>query len=72
MSTTTFANQYGLPCVIPEPGDTAADVISHCRSTGAVRRIDGIEYVVRLRDDVGPELWTEDSLRRSLAETPNA
>jgi hypothetical protein len=41
-------------------------VISHCRTTDAVRRLDGVEYVVQLRDDVGPELWTEESLRRSL------
>lgn len=65
MSTTTFSRQYGLPCVIPEPGDTAADILSHCCSTGAVRRLDGVEYVVQLRD-VGPELWTEGSLRLSL------
>ena len=24
------------------------------------------EYIVQLRDDVGPELWTEAALRRSL------
>lgn len=64
-----WSEQYQLPCIVVEnPNDIEADsVIGMCESIGAVRNVDGKEYVVELRD-VGPELWTEDALRRSLTQ----
>ncbi|MBW4722300.1 hypothetical protein [Saccharothrix obliqua] len=55
--------------MVAEPGDTAQQVIDRCRDVevDAVRRVDGEEPVVQLHD-VGPELWTEDALRRGWAE----
>lgn len=63
-----FAVQYGIPCVVAVEGARAADVIDECWRVGAVRTVDGEEFCVQLRADVGPELWTEESLRRSLPE----
>jgi len=62
----TSADQYGISCVVAEDGDTAQQVIDFCWEAGATRQIDGIEYCVQLRPEVGPELWTERALRRSL------
>lgn len=62
----THARQYDLPCVIADRTDPAQMVIDRCHTLGAVRKVDGIEYVVQLRPEVGPELWTDESLRDSL------
>lgn len=62
----THSRQYDLPCVIADRTEPAQMVIDRCHELGAVREIDGIEYVVQLRPEVGPELWTDESLRRSL------
>lgn len=61
-----FASQYNTPCVVVEDGDTAQQVIDRCWDAEAARDVDGVEFCVQLRPDVGPELWTERSLRRSL------
>jgi hypothetical protein len=66
VSATVYATQYQSLCLVPHPDDTADTIIQECRAVGAIRLVDGEEFVVQLRDDVGPELWTEDSLRRSL------
>lgn len=79
-----WSEQYRKPCVAPSPTDTADSVIAACRASGAVRfyrdesvTVDGQsvddggaleEFVIQLRDDVGPELWTEAALRRSLGK----
>ncbi|MFD5089375.1 hypothetical protein ACFWMR_02150 [Amycolatopsis thailandensis] len=62
-----YASQYEISCVVPEPGDTADEIIQGCRDDEAVRLVDGEEFCVELRADVGPELWTEESLRSSMA-----
>lgn len=62
-----FASQYSMPCVVADDGDTAQEVIDRCWEVEAVRtEFDGFEFCAQLRSDVGPELWTESSLRRSL------
>lgn len=66
---TQWSDQYEKPCVIPF-GDSADKVIEHCRKMGAIYYEDGPDdecFVVVLRRDIGPELWTEDTLRRSIA-----
>lgn len=65
-----WSDQYGIPCVSVESPDFAnADaLIAMCETIGAVRTVDGIEFCAELRDDVGPELWTEESLRRSVGK----
>lgn len=60
------SEQYGTPCVVAARTDTADAVMARCQAVGAIRDVDGLEYVVQLRSDVGPELWTDESLRRSL------
>jgi hypothetical protein len=62
----THSRQYDLPCIIASRTDPAQKVIDRCQEVGAVRQVDGIEYVVQLRSEVGPELWTDESLRLSL------
>lgn len=66
----SWSEQYSLPCVSVESPDFAnADaLIAMCGDLGAIRRVDGIEFCVELRDEVGPELWTEESLRRSVGK----
>ena len=66
----TYSDQYRLPCVGVEcPDRTHPDrIIEMCQAIGAVRDIDEIEYCVELRPDIGPELWTEDALRRSVGK----
>jgi hypothetical protein len=67
-----YAVQYGTPAVIVEGGETADEVVSFARELGAVFYEEpGREtLVIDLRNDpgraVGPELYTEDALRRSL------
>ena len=60
------SKQYNIACVIPPDTDEAQTVIDFCREVGAVLDYDGEEFCVMLRPEVGPELWTESSLRRSL------
>lgn len=63
-----FADQYECPCLIPAPGMTAVDVMVACQQIGAVWDNDpeGREYVIEFRPDVGPELWTEASVRGTI------
>lgn len=63
------SEQYGINCVVvgQNDNDTAQAVIDVCREEGAVREVDGVEFCVELRSEVGPELWTEASLRQSLS-----
>lgn len=60
-----FASQYNINCIVPEPDDTVDEIVQACRDDEAIRTVDGEEFCVELRPEVGPELWTEDSLRRS-------
>lgn len=66
----SWSEQYQLPCVCVEAPDfvTYHEVACVCDAIGAIRREDGIEYVVELRPDIGPELWTDESLRRSVGK----
>jgi hypothetical protein len=41
-------------------------ILDFCHASSAVRTADGVEFCVQLRPEVGPELWTENSLRDSL------
>lgn len=61
------SSQYISNCVVAEDGDNVERVLDLCWKTGAVRTVDGVEFVVQLRQEVGPELWTEDALRSSLS-----
>lgn len=65
-----WSDQYGIPCIAVESPDfvNVDALIARCEEIGAVRKVDGIEFCVELRDEVGPELWTEDSLRRSTGK----
>jgi hypothetical protein len=68
---TVWSPQYRVPCVVALWRNSADDVIDHCRDMGAIFHEDGADdecFVVVLRRDVGPELWTEQALRRSLAK----
>ena len=62
----SYASQYDSNCVTAETGDTAQGIIDFCHEVDAIRRVDGLEFCVELRTEVGPELWTERALRRSL------
>ena len=64
-----WSGQYHCACVVPEPGDTSQDVINECCRVGAVYRGYGEMvnlYVVALRPDVGPELWSRGALKMSM------
>jgi len=61
-----FSDQYQMKCYIPEEDDTAQQIIDRCRAAGAVRLVDGEEFCLEIRPGAGPELWSEDALRRTL------
>ena len=56
--------------ILHDPGqtDNLADVIiENCREHRAtVIDDEGEQFVVTLRPEIGPELWSEETLRRSL------
>lgn len=60
--------QYGTRAIYIRDDDTpdASDVIARCREIGAIYHEDTERFVVSLRSDIGPELWTERALRQSL------
>lgn len=62
-----FASQYKTACVILEEGDTAQEVIDRCYEEMALFIEEGEPCpVVDTGRGVGPELYTELSLRRSF------
>ena|ERR1700735_2641616 len=66
---TTDADQYGTPAVFVGPETDPDAVIAYCRQRGAVFHEEPGEapcLVVVLRPEVGPELYTEKALRRSM------
>lgn len=64
----TWAEQYDIPCIEIRKGKpTVQQVIDACIHEGAIRTVDGQEFCCDLRPGIGPELWTEEALRRSLA-----
>ena len=65
-----FSDQYNVACVSVESADWIDPdaLIAECQANGAIRNVDGTEYCVELREDIGPELWTEESLRRSVGK----
>lgn len=67
---TIYSTQYETRCLVPDEGEhDADDIIERCRSIGAVFYEDGPDdecFVVTLRRDVGPGLWSESALRRTF------
>lgn len=66
-----FSSQFGVACVCVESPDfmNADALIAMCIQVGAILNSgDGDEFCVELRSDVGPELWTEASLRGSVGK----
>lgn len=66
----TFSDQFNVACIAVENPDymNADALIAICEDSEAILNNDGVEYVVELRPDVGPELWNEDALRRSVGK----
>lgn len=75
MTSIIFAEQYGTACCVPYADETADELIERCQMEGAVFYEDGPAdecYVVQLRPDVGPEIWTAAALRKAtLPKPPN-
>lgn len=66
----TDSEQYGKPCVVALQNESADMIIKYARKIGAIYHEDGPDdecFVVWLRKEIGPELWTEQSLRGSRA-----
>jgi hypothetical protein len=61
-----WAAQYACPAVVVQEGDDADAVVAFARELGAVSFLEGDESLVVELRDVGPELYSEDALRRSL------
>lgn len=61
------SEQFNIPCVVPDAGESADEVIEACLDQGALLDTDpdGREFCIQFRDDVGPELWTESAVRRT-------
>lgn len=68
---TGYSGQYGTAALIVEPDDdlTAQEIMERCREIGATFYEDGPGdecFVVTLRTEVGPEVWTPRSLTGSI------
>jgi hypothetical protein len=65
---TVWSEQYRCPCVVVFPQDRSDDVVDHCHAMGALFNDGDGEpsLCVVLRHDIGPELYSEDALRRSI------
>jgi len=70
---TQFSEQYQKPVVVPCNMTDPDRIINHCRHMGAVYdEGDGVEcFVVVLRPEVGPELYTELAIRKGFAGVKN-
>lgn len=67
---TGYAAQYGTPSVILEPGDTDPDaMVEMAEEIGAIYWSDDRYLVVRISEDRGDEVYTEEALRRSFRRT---
>ena len=67
----TYSTQYDTPCLeLPQGQSLDPDVvIEECREMGAIFYEDGPDdecFVVDVGRGVGPELWTECALRRTI------
>lgn len=63
-----YTRQYQCACIIPEPGDSTEAVMDKCIEEEAVINYgsEEPEFVVQLRDNIGPETWTSSALLRSI------
>lgn len=71
---TQYSFQYDAPAVIPDGVTDAGRVMALCRDAGALYFEDPESepcYIVIIRPDIGPELWTERALRGSLKQSGN-
>ena len=60
--------QFNRCCIVPGPNNTVEEIIYACTEVGAVFFDEGErQYIVQLRPEIGPEVWTEESLRRSIS-----
>lgn len=62
------SEEYQCPVIFPEEGDDVEQIIKACREEGAIFHEEGPSdelFVVQLRPNIGPELWTERALRES-------
>lgn len=70
---TMWSDQYKKGCVVVEAGDTLDEIIAKANDEGAFY-FDGEDecFVIDFRDkperQVGPELYTEEALRRSFSK----
>lgn len=62
---TIMSWQYGIPCVVAYMHNDAEKIIQHARTVGAVNPSDPDELCVYLRPEIGPEFYTEGSIRKS-------
>jgi hypothetical protein len=62
-----FSEQYCCPCIVPPQEYDAQQIIQACVEAEATFQEEPGEpsYVVQLRDEIGPELWTAEALRRT-------
>lgn len=66
-----YSTQYGTLCLVLAQGEALEPdiIIEECRELGAIFYEDGPDdecFVVDIGRGVGPELWTENALRRSV------
>ena len=63
---TIISQEYGIPCVVAYPGDSADKIISHAKHMGAVSPYEPEAFCVCLRHHIGPEFYTEAAIRGSV------
>lgn len=68
-SLSEWSSQFQRVSAIPLPGETPERLMARCRKIGATFFEDGPDdecFVVTLRPDVGPEVWTPRALGESM------
>lgn len=66
-----YSTQYETAAIVPSDPFSPDDLMDECRRVGAIYYEDGLDdecFVVVLRPDIGPELWTESALRRAAEQ----
>lgn len=69
-----YSYQFQRMSVVPLKGETANEIIDRCREIGAVYYEDGPDdecFVVNMRPQIGPEIWTASALQRSFTARVN-
>ncbi len=71
MSKQQYSPQYETAALVPDGTLSPDELMDECREIGAIYSEEGPDdecFVIVLRPEIGPELWTESALRRAALQ----